>query len=197
LSSNYEDIDCIVASIKAYVELAVPYSTNDYDIEEEIEEEEPEERRIRFWIWGLICVLLAGTGTGSAFAWRAFGGTPYPPSPFSPAKPVAAVKPAEQRDLEALREQIASTTQSTEKLLTAQQAQIKQLADQVTVLTNKLDLLQQPIAGAQAAVPARPVDQPKRPAATKPVAAKPTQAQPPNQPGSTISTGGAPLPRDR
>lgn len=79
--------------------------------------------------------------------------------------------------------------QSTERLLAAQQAEIKRLSDQVVVLSGKLDLLQRPLSSAQAALPA---------AAPAPAAPKPVAAAKPKKPAvqstGSISTGGAPLP---
>lgn len=107
--------------------------------------------------------------------------------PFtSAARPAApADKPVMLGDLRALQQQIAGSVQTTERLLAAQQAEIKRLSDQVVVLSGKLDLLQRPLTSAQGAIP---------PPAPKPVtsAAKPKPA--PVQTTGTISTGGAPLP---
>jgi hypothetical protein len=52
-----------------------------------------------------------------------------------------ADKPVGLGDLQAFQQQIAGSAQSTEKLLTAQQAEIKRLSDQVAVPSGKLDLL--------------------------------------------------------
>ncbi|MES2196515.1 MAG: hypothetical protein V4517_19010 [Pseudomonadota bacterium] len=100
-------------------------------------------------------------------------------------------KPVGLSDLTGLQQQIAGSVQSTERLLAAQQAQqaeIKRLSDQVAALSGKLELLQRPMAAAQAAIPAP---------APKPVAAaKPKKPAPILSTGS-ISTGGAPLPLTR
>ncbi|MDO8400633.1 MAG: hypothetical protein Q7T45_22725 [Bradyrhizobium sp.] len=92
--------------------------------------------------------------------------------------------------MQALQQQVAGSVQSTERLLAAQQAEIKRLSDQVVVLSGKLDLLQRPLSSAQAALPA---------AAPAPAAPKPVAAAKPKKPAAvqstgSISTGGAPLP---
>ena len=38
------------------------------------EESEDEERRPRFWAHALVCLVLAATGSGAAFAWHGYGG---------------------------------------------------------------------------------------------------------------------------
>jgi hypothetical protein len=106
----------------------------------------------------------------------------------SPA-PVA-VQPVALSDLQALQQQVAAAAQSTERLLAAQQAEIRRLSDQVVVLSGRLDQLQLPPAPtavpAQAPAPApRPVAAAKR---KRPAAA---------QSSGAISTGGAPLPTAR
>lgn len=149
----------------------------------------------------VIGVMLACFGSGSALVARAYGmGLPTLPS-FASGTSVAsstsaanspapvAVKPVALSDLQALQQQVAGSLQSTERLLAAQQAEIKRLSDQVVVLSGKLDLLQRPLSSAQAALPTQtPAPAPKPVAAAKPK--KPAQAQS----TGTISTGGAPLP---
>ncbi|MFH1343669.1 MAG: hypothetical protein ABIL01_21055 [Pseudomonadota bacterium] len=146
----------------------------------------------------IVGVMLACFGSGSALAARAYGmGFPTLPSFTSVASSPApaAAKPVALSDLQALQRQFAGSMQSTERLLAAQQAEIKRLSDQVVALSGKLDLLQRPLASAQAALPAaapppapkpRPVAaaRPKKPAAVRSTDAIPTGA---------ISTGGAPL----
>jgi uncharacterized coiled-coil protein SlyX len=137
----------------------------------------------------VVAVMLAGAGSGSALIWRAYGnGLPAFPSFTSVATTAAPVadKPVGLGDLQAFQRQIAGSVQSTEKLLTAQQAEIKRLSDQVAVLSGKLDLLQRPVTSAQAALPA-PAPKPVAPAPRKKPAAT-------AQPAGAISTGGAPLP---
>jgi hypothetical protein len=66
--------------------------------------------------------MLAGAGSGSALLWRAYG-TPSFTTAAATAAPVAD-KPVELPDLQALQRQVAGSMQSTEKLLTAQQADL-------------------------------------------------------------------------
>ena len=139
----------------------------------------------------VVAVMLAGFGSGSALLWRAYGNGPSA-SPFTSAASTAAPaadKPVAQSDMRALQQQIAASVQSTERLLAAQQAEIKRLSDQVVVLSAKLDLLQRPLTSAQAALPtpaAKPVvSAPKK---------KPAQIQTTVQSTGAVSTGGAPLP---
>jgi hypothetical protein len=77
--------------------------------------------------------------------------------------------------------------QSNAQLLASQQAELKRLADQVTVLTAKVDLLERPAASAQASLPA-PAPPPPAPVAPRKRPAAPKQP-------AAISVGGAPLPR--
>jgi hypothetical protein len=137
----------------------------------------------------VVIAMLAATGVGSAFLWRAYnGGLPALPSFASVTSPTAVAdeNPARLKDLQALQQQIAESRQSSERLLAAQQAELKRLSDEVTVVSAKLDLLQRPIASAQASLP-RPVPRHPAPAAQKKKPAAPQTAGP-------ISTGGAPLP---
>lgn len=153
----------------------------------------------------VIGVMLVCFGSGSALVARAYGmGLPTLPSFTSVASSAApvGVKPAALSDLQALQQQVAGSVQSTERLLAAQQAEIKRLSDQVVALSGKLDLLQRPLSSAQAAlpaaVPAPPAPKPKPVAAAKPK--KPAAAQSTGAISTgtistgTISTGGAPLP---
>lgn len=151
----------------------------------------------------ILGVMLACFGSGSALAARAYGMS-FPTLPSftsvasSPAP--AAAKPVALSDFQALQQQLAASMQSTERLLAAQQAEIKRLSDQVVALSGKLDLLQRPLASAQGALPAaapppapkpRPVTaaaRPKKPAAVRSTDAISTGA---------VSTGGAPLPLTR
>jgi septal ring factor EnvC (AmiA/AmiB activator) len=137
----------------------------------------------------VVITMLASTGVGSAFLWRAYGGSlaafPLSASVASPTA-VADEKPVRLKDLQALQQQIAESRQSSERLLAAQHAEVKRLSDEVTVLSAKLDLIQRPIASAQASLP-RAVPQHPAPAAQKKKPAAPQAAGP-------ISTGGTPLP---
>ena len=177
----------------------------------EVDEEEEPRRGLLSWI--LIVALLVGTGSGSALIWRTFGGGPILTSLTSTTTVLATTeRPSGRGDLDALRQEITGSVQSTQQLLAAQQAEIKRLTEQVSALTGKLELLQRPITSAQAAVPAPKAVVPapkKKPEIAKPVAAKPadvkpadvkpaeaksSEAKPTNGP---ISTGGAPLQLNR
>ena len=134
----------------------------------------------------VVVILLAATGSGSALLWRAYGnGAALPSFASAPDKAVAtADRPVGLTDFQAFQQQIATSLQSTQQLLTAQQAEMKRLSDQMSALTGKLDLLQRPVAAAQGALPA-PAPKPAAPAQQK----KPHEPKP----AGAISTGGAPL----
>jgi hypothetical protein len=140
----------------------------------------------------VVTVMLVCFGSGSALIARASGmGLPTFTSVASVASSPAtvAVKPVALSDLQALQQQVAGSVQSTERLVAAQQTEIKRLSDQVVVLSGKLDLLQRPLSSAQGALPAAaPAPAPKPVAAAKPK--KPALVQS----TGAISTGGAPLP---
>jgi hypothetical protein len=172
---------------------AVTYRADD---DEDFDDTPDEKPKGRVLVRIVVVVMLAAAGSGSALLRRAYGtGLPVFPSFTSAAAntPVAvttvpvADKPVGLADLQAFQQQFAGAMQSTEKLLTAQQAEIKRLSDQVSVLSAKLDLLQRPIASAQAALPV--------PASPKPVAPAPRKkpAAVAHSVGA-ISLGGAPLP---
>jgi hypothetical protein len=143
-------------------------------------------------------VLLAGVVSGGLLLAQAYDiALPMLPSftsdtsvTSSPA-PLAA-QPVALSDLQALQQQVAGAAQSTERLLAAQQAEIRRLSDQVIALSGRLDQLQPPPALAQTAVPAQ------APApAPKPVAPAKRKRPGASQPSGAISTGGAPLPTAR
>jgi hypothetical protein len=172
-----------------------------YRFDDEIDDR-PEEKTGRGPLFHIVIgVMLACFGSGGALVARAYGmtlpsGIPTLPS-FASVASVAsssapvAVKPVALNDLQALQQQVTGSVQSTERLLAAQQAEIKRLSDQVVVLSGKLDLLQRPLASAQAALPAAapsPAPAPKPAVAAKPK--KPAAVQS----SGAISTGGAPLP---
>lgn len=144
----------------------------------------PDEKpRSRALVRVVVAVMLAAAGSGSALLWRGYGGPSFT-AVAATAAPVAG-KPVGLGDLQALQQQVAGSMQSTEKLLTAQQAEIKRLSDQLSLLSGKLDLLQRPVTSAQAALP---------PPAPKPAAPAPRKKPAASQPAGAISIGGAPLP---
>lgn len=167
------------------------------DHPEELDYQPPPAPRRRRWVTiAVAAALLAVIGGSSAVLWRSYSGSlpafPSLPSFASTTEPAAAPaavadKPVGTKDFQALQQQIAGSAQSTAQLLAAQQAELKRLADQVAVLTAKVDLLERPAASAQASLPAAqpaPAAPRKRPAA-------------PKQPAAAISVGGAPLPPPR
>jgi uncharacterized coiled-coil protein SlyX len=147
----------------------------------------------RRWVPFAVAILIL-LGLGGALAWYMWGnGLPGLPSVASLTVPASA--PAEAPDttaglkeLQALQQQVAATTQSNAQALAAQQAEIKRLSDQVAALASKIEALQTPAAAAQAATPAAP-----SPAPPAPTAARKRPAAAAKQP-SGISVGGAPLP---
>jgi uncharacterized protein HemX len=159
----------------------VTYRTDDdsYDL--------PDEEPRRSVLSTLVVVLLlAGTGSGSALLWRAYGnGAAFPFFTSAADKAVAtADKPVRLNDFQAFQQQMTGSMQSTQQLLTAQQTEIKRLSDQVSALGGKLDLLQRPVAAAQGALAAP---------APKPAAPAPKKKPPEAKPAGAISTGGAPV----
>jgi uncharacterized coiled-coil protein SlyX len=159
-------------------------------------ETRPAPRRSRTILLGIAVMALAVIGAGSAVVWHSFGGSlPALPSftsmsgtePSAPPAVAVADKPVGLKDLQALQQQITGSIQSNAQLLASQQAELKRLADQVVVLTAKVDLLERPAASAQASVP------PPAPPSPAPAAPRKRPAAP-KQPAG-ISVGGAPLPR--
>jgi hypothetical protein len=165
--------------------------------DEAVFETNPAPRRPRAMLLGIAAIALAVIGAGSAVVWHSFGGSlpalPTLPSfastsgtePSAAPAVAAADKPVGLKDFEALQQQITGSMQSNAQLLASQQAELKRLADQVAVLTAKVDLLERPAASAQASVPAQ------APPAAAPAAPRKRPAAP-KQPAG-ISVGGAPL----
>jgi uncharacterized coiled-coil protein SlyX len=96
----------------------------------------------------------------------------------------------------AFQAQTSASLQSATQLLTAQQAELQRLSEQLAGLTARIDGLQSAIA---AAAPAGPGTQPASPTAAPaaPAAAAPRPTAPrkrPAQPSGAVSVGGAPLP---
>jgi uncharacterized coiled-coil protein SlyX len=106
-------------------------------------------------------------------------------------------------EFQAFQQQTSEALQSATQLLTAQQAELKRLSDEVSGLTAKIDQLQATLASArQASPPAIAATRPPAPLAAAPVAAPPAPAavtaprKRPTapRPAGAISVGGAPLP---
>jgi uncharacterized coiled-coil protein SlyX len=169
----------------------VTYRTNDpYDFDANIDHE-PEQRakHRRGRSFGVL-VALAMTGIVAALVWRAYGGSgPVLPS-FTSAASVSSSSPEDMpvglKDFQAFQQQLASQMQAATQLLTAQQAQIKGLSEQVAALPEKLDNFQR-AAPAAPATPVPAVPKPtvtpakKKPAAAKSVDASTAAAPPPLQ----------------
>ena len=95
------------------------------------------------------------------------------------------------KDFEAFQQQTTTSLQSATDALTAQQAELKRLADQIAGLTSKIDQMQTNAGPTPAPIVVRPTSAPSRP----PVAAAPSHRRPVvPKPAGAISVGGAPLP---
>jgi uncharacterized coiled-coil protein SlyX len=155
-----------------------------HQLEDDVEYE-PEEapRRGRRWISVIVVLGLAATGSASALLWRAYGNDlPTFPSfgstpPADPGDKVLMLK-----DFQAFQQQITAQTQAATQLLGSQQAEIKRLSEQITVLATKLDAVQRSVAAVQVAPPA-PIPMP--PVRKKPVVQKPAEEPPAEAPPST------------
>ena|SRR5436305_1751972 len=185
--------------------LAVAHLFDNHPDETGYEERQPTVRRRRVPL-AVSAVLLALLGSGAAVLWHSYGaslgfaslGLPSLGLPSfgltstsgtEPSASAAMDRPAGLKDLQAMQQQIAGPVQAATQLLASQQAELKRLADQVAVLTAKVDLLERPAASAQAQLPAQPPPPPPPPAAPRKRTAAPKQP--------AISVGGAPLPPPR
>jgi hypothetical protein len=150
----------------------------EYDEEFEGEEYEDEAPRPRFWVRALVCLALAATGSGAAFAWHGYAGgelmtgalTAAPKTASAPQ--AAAAQDALLRNLADAQQQATVIAKRNQDLLQAQAAEIKRLSDSVAQLSTRVDGMS--VRNAQAAVPA---PAPKKPA-PKVVAHKPEAAAP-------------------
>jgi uncharacterized coiled-coil protein SlyX len=145
-------------------------------------EYEPEEApQGRHWIWVIVFVGLAATGSASAFLWSAYGNN-VPTFPSFGSTPPADTgdKVVLLKDLQAFQQQITAQTQAATQMLGSQQAEIKRLSEQMTALATKLDTLQRSVTSAPvpppAVIPLPPVR--KKPAVPNPVEAPPAEAPP-------------------
>jgi uncharacterized coiled-coil protein SlyX len=150
------------------------YDNNDQDYEDP-PPEPARKRRVSPTIIGAL--LLAIIGSGSAFAWRAFGGSPYPSFAVGIGYTARDQKMVGLDEFRAFQEQIAEQIKSNAQGLAAQQAEVKRLSDQLAAVLAKADAVQSSIASARAALPAAPPKSPK-PAAAKQKTPVPTSAPP-------------------
>jgi flagellar basal body-associated protein FliL len=154
------------------------HSGHEAEFDEEFEDE-GEERRPRFWVYVLVCLVLAATGSGAAFAWHGYGGGELTTGALSsapkaaPAQQAAAAQDALLRNLAEAQQRATAIAQRNQELLQAQDAQIKRLSDAVSQLATRVDGLG--VRNAQAAVP---LPAPKKPVAPKIAAPKPAAPAP-------------------
>jgi hypothetical protein len=151
----------------------------EFDEEFEGEEYEDEERRPGFWAYALVCVVLAATGSGAAFAWHGYGGgemvtgalTAAPEA--APAAQAIAAQDALLKSLAQAQQNANAIAQRNQDLLQAQGVEMKRLSNAVAQLTTRVEGLS--VRNAQAAVP---LPAPKKPAAPKIVQHKPEAPAP-------------------
>jgi hypothetical protein len=99
----------------------------------------------------MIIVGLATIGSGSAFVWRGYGhsGWAFLSSASVSALPQAATDSVVAlKDFQAVQQQLVGQMQQATQVLGAQQAEVKRLSDQVTVLAGKVDEVD-PIPGTR------------------------------------------------
>jgi len=155
------------------------YSGHEAEFDEEFENEEDEERKPRLWVSALVCIALAATGSGAAFAWHGYAGGELITGALTaapkavPASQAVAAQDALLKSLAQAQQNAAAIAQRNQDLLQAQAAEIKRLSDAVAQLSTHVDGLS--VRNAQAAVPP---PAPKKPAAPKVVQHKPAAPAP-------------------
>lgn len=155
------------------------YSGREAEFDDEFENEEDEERKPRLWVSALVCIALAATGSGAAFAWHRYAGgelitgalTAAPKA--APASQAVAAQDALLKSLAQAQQNATAIAQRNQDLLQAQAAEIKRLSEAVAQLSTHVDGLS--MRNAQAAVPP---PAPKKPAAPKVVQHKPAAPAP-------------------
>jgi hypothetical protein len=132
-------------------------------VDDGVDDEAP---RPRLWVSALVCVALAATGSGAAFAWHGYGGGGWTTAALTsapkaaPAPPqAAAVQDALLKSLTEGQQREAAIAQRNQELLQAQAAEIKRLSETVAQLATRVEALT--VRNAQAAVPP---PAPKKPA---------------------------------
>jgi hypothetical protein len=119
-------------------------------------------------------LVLALIGAGAAFVWHEYDSSLEALIGFKSETAPAVVS---LKTFEEYKQAVDGSLQRDRELLRIQDAQLKRMSDQVLQLVKKLDLLENKVRDAQAAIPPAP----------KATAKKPTERP-------RISTGGAPLP---
>jgi hypothetical protein len=150
--------------------------TAEFDEELQDEEFEDEVPRSRFWVSALVCVVLAATGSGAAFAWHGYGGDAlaFAATPKAASAPqTAAAQDAVLKSLADAQQRQTAIAQQNQQLLQAQAAEMKRLSDTVAQLASRVEALSGRNAQAFAPPPA-----PKKPPAPKIVEHKPAAPAP-------------------
>jgi uncharacterized coiled-coil protein SlyX len=160
----------------------VTYQYDHTDIDDEIPEDSETKRRVPLVI---IVAGLAILGVVSAFAWRNYGGSPYPSFAFANSSAgTSEAKTVGIDEFRAVQQQLVGQMQSNTQALAAQQAEVKRLSDQLAAVSGKMDAIQSSIASARTAISTT----------ASPIRPQPTKQSPKPKPSARISTGGAPLP---
>jgi hypothetical protein len=123
----------------------------------------------------IVLALIGSIGGGAAFLWSRHGGAL---NDFAIFKSETAPQAVSLKVFDEYQQAVAANLRRDHEMLQAQDAEIRQLSDQVLLLAFKIDTLASRGREAQAAIP--PVPVPK-------VAPKRRAAKPP------LSTGGSPL----
>ncbi|MET0877861.1 MAG: hypothetical protein ABWY14_12030 [Tardiphaga sp.] len=154
---------------------------------------------------GVVIVVAVVIAAAAGFAWLAYGDRLSELSALTSSAGPAPVTASDTSSVAtaeflAFQQQTSAALQSATQMLTAQQAEMKRLSDDVASLTAKIDQLQGSVASVRTApppvVPARPTAAAPAPAAVPPAAAPAAPRKRPTapRPAGAISVGGAPLP---
>ena len=144
-----------------------------YAPEDEANHERPAKRLGRTLA---VCLLIALVGSGSAFLWRYFGAPVTGPG-ISTIDETSQLTIAVQ-GLQQSQQAIAADVKQTQDSLTAQQAAIKRMSDEIAQLAAKVDLLNSRAREAEAAAPPVHKPPPPRKPASKPVGREPASPAP-------------------
>ena len=146
-------------------------STAEGGFQADAADEEPVKRRGRILA---VCLLLALIGGGSAFLWHYHGGSITGPA-ASNTDAISQLT-VTLEGLQQYQQGIAADVRRNQEMLQAQQADIKQLSEEITRLAAKLDLLQGIAREAKAAAPSVHNPPPKKPASKAAVHESASQA---------------------